>query len=408
MQVKLLIGPTWRSQPESNGGKKRFLPRLKFVILKLIMWTLSISVSAFRRKYKHPDPLLTREIVVFQFGGIGDMIIMTAALRELSKRFKNAKISIICSVFDNGSYLKNYPFVKDLSTFSIYALDSKKILNIDFWRELYRTIKHLRANTIDLLVNFHNPKLIDWFLIEFLLIAASGAKYTIGSNPWFLSGQSIYDSWISESKLDGKHYKDFFLKIVELLGVNRQDPDTDFPIERKDIAFADKFLRCNYLQSEKFVCIHPSGSEEVRRWPQEKFRRVCKRLGDKKITVVLIGSKSDMEIGKVISRDNLNVIPLVGQTTLGQSAAVISKCAVFIGNDSGPFHLAVAVKTPAIGLIGGGPPEFHLYRRDDIKVLKKEVTCAPCRNKACQDRPCLEAITVDEVVDAVEDMIKNR
>jgi ADP-heptose:LPS heptosyltransferase len=335
------------------------------------------------------------------------MIIMTAAFRELSKRFNNAKISIVSSVFDNASYLKNYRFVRDISTFNIYALDSKGFLNIGFWEELYRTIKHLRANNIDLLVNFHNPKLIDWFLIEFLVIAASGAKYSIGSNPWFLNGQSIYDSWISESKLVGKHYKDFFLEIIEVLGITPQDRETDFPIEKKDKAFAEKFLRRHHLQSEKLVCIHPSGSEEMRRWPQEKFRQVCKRLGDKKIKVILIGSKSDMAISKFISIENLNVIPLVGQTTLGQSAAIISKCSVFIGNDSGPFHLAVAIKTPAIGIIGGGPPEFHLYRRDDIKVLKKEVNCAPCRNINCQDKSCLEAITVDEVVDAIDDMIKN-
>jgi ADP-heptose:LPS heptosyltransferase len=41
------------------------------------------------------------------------------------------------------------------------------------------------------------------------------------------------------------------------------------------------------------------------------------------------------------------------------------------------------------------------------KVLKKEVNCAPCRNINCQDKSCLEAITVDEVVDAIDDMIKN-
>jgi len=409
MLVKPLIGPTWRTQYESNDRHTRILPALKFVILKLIMWGLSIFVSAIRRKNKCPDPQSTKEIVVFQFGGIGDMIIMTAALRALSQRFKNAKISIVCSVFDHGSYLKKYRFVKELNTFNIYALDSKGILNIGFWKEIYRTVKHLRSKTIDLLVNFHNPKLIDWFLIEFLVIGASGAKYTIGSNPWFLSGQSIYDSWISESKLDGKHYKDFFLQIIEPLGINPQDRETDFPIERKDKAFAENLLRRHHLQSEKLVCIHPSGSEKMRHWPQEKFRKVSKWLGDKKINVVLIGSKSDLTIGEFIARGNFNVLNLVGQATLGQSAAVINECAVFIGNDSGPFHLAVAVKTPAIGLIGGGPLEFHLYRRDDIKVIKKEVDCAPCRNKACQNKSCLEAITVKNVIDATADLMeKNR
>jgi len=370
------------------------------------MWGLSIFVSTLRRKHKHPDPQFTKEIVVFQFGGIGDMIIMTAALRALSRRFQNANISIVCSVFDHGKFLIKYRFVKELKTFNIYALDSKGILNIDFWKQVCRMVKYLRSNTIDLLVNFHNPKLIDWFLIEFLVIATSGAKYKMGPNPWFLDNQSIYDSWISESKLDGKHYKDFFLEIIEPLGINPQNRETDFPIDSKDKTFAENLLQRHHLKTETLVCIHPSGSEPMRRWPQEKFRRVCERLGDKNVNVVLVGSKSDMTIGNFISGNNLNAITLVGQTTLGQTAAVISKCSVFLGNDSGPFHLAVAVKTPAIGLIGGGAPTFHLYKRDDIKIMKQEVDCAPCRNIGCKKKECLEAITVDEVVKAVDEMIE--
>jgi ADP-heptose:LPS heptosyltransferase len=368
------------------------------------MWGLSIWLTAIRRNNKPPDPRLTKEIVVFQFGGIGDMIIMTAALRALAQRFKKANISIVCSVFHHARDLLRYPYVKDLNTFRIYALDSKGILNISFWKEIYRTIKKLRSNHIDLLVNFHNPKLIDWFLIEFTVIAASGAKYTMGSNPWFMNTQSIYDKWISESELNGKHYKDFFLQIVEPLGIKPKDYETDFPLLRKDRDFAENLMRRHHLYSDRLVCIHPSSSEEIRRWPREKFREVCKRLGHKNINVVLIGSKSDRVLVEYIARDISSVISLSGQVTIGQSAAVIRKSAVFIGNDSGPFHLAIAVKTPAVGIIGGGLPEYHLYRREDIRIIKKETQCAPCRNSACRHKTCLEAITVDEVLQATADL----
>jgi ADP-heptose:LPS heptosyltransferase len=110
-------------------------------------------------------------------------------------------------------------------------------------------------------------------------------------------------------------------------------------------------------------------------------------------------------IGEVISKENENVFNLIGKTSISQTGALMERCSIFVGNDSGPFHISVAVKTPSIGLIGGGYPRFHLYSRDDIQVIKKEVSCAPCRNWDCEEKYCMTQIEVEEVLKAAEDML---
>ena len=334
------------------------------------------------------------------------MVLTTAALRALSNQYKNAKITIFCSKACNSDFLKKYHFIKDIEEFNVYKLDSKGIVSVSFWRELVNVISKLRSNPIELIVNFHTPTLIDWFLIEFIVIAFSGAKFSIGANPYFLEKQSIYDRWISERELNGNHYKDFFLKIISLLGINPDNSDTEFPIQEEDRRYAEDFIKTHSLVSKRIICIHPASSEAYKIWPAERFKKVCAYFSIDENKIILVGSNADKSLGEIISKGNDNILDLVGKTSISQTAALIERCSVFIGNDSAPFHVAVAVKTPTIGLIGGGYPEFHLYNRADVRIIKKVMNCAPCRNMQCLETKCMRQIEVEEVVGAAETMLR--
>ncbi|MCK4821507.1 glycosyltransferase family 9 protein, partial [bacterium] len=177
------------------------------------------------------------------------------------------------------------------------------------------------------------------------------------------------------------------------------------PLSEGDRLFAETFIRENSLESKILVCIHPGSAQSCYLWPIERYRQVCMNLTNNERKVILVGSSVDCTFGEMICKDNPNVLNLIGKTSISQTAALIERCSVFIGNDSGPFHISIAVKTPAIGLIGGGYPRFHLYSRDDIQVIKKEVSCAPCRNWNCEDKHCMTRIEVEEVLEAAEAML---
>lgn len=369
------------------------------------MLCMSVICSFAHGKKHAPKNEKIERIVVFHFGGIGDIILTTPALRALANKNKKVKISFICSNLSNSMFLTKFPFISDVRAFNVYALDFKEVLKFFFWRELRSIIRYLHSKPIDLLINFHNPILIDWFFIEFIVVALSRAKYSIGANPLFLKGRSIYNRWVSESKLEGKHYKDFFLDIVELLGIVAENRDTEFPLSEEDKLFAETFIRKYNLESKILICIHPGSNEPNKIWPVERYRQLCINLTNNERKVILIGSSVDYMIGEVISKENENVFNLIGKTSISQTGALLERCSLFIGNDSGPFHISVAVKTPSIGLIGGGYPRFHLYSRDDIQIIKKEVSCAPCRNWDCEEKHCMTQIEVTEVLKAAEDML---
>jgi heptosyltransferase-2 len=193
--------------------------------------------------------------------------------------------------------------------------------------------------------------------------------------------------------------------MVELLGIVTENGDTEFPLSEEDRLFADSFIRNKNLRSKILVSVHPGSSEPNKIWPIARYKELCHDLIKRGRKVILVGSLADQRLGEIISRDNPSVLNLIGKTSISQTAAIIEKCSVFIGNDSGPFHISIAVRTPTIGLIGGGYPRFHLYSREDIQIIKKAVGCAPCRNVNCKDKNCLTQIEENEVLNAAEAML---
>ena len=101
------------------------------------------------------------------------------------------------------------------------------------------------------------------------------------------------------------------------------------------------------------------------------------------------------------------VTNLAGKLSLNDLAYVISRLDLFVTNDSGPMHIAAAVKTPIVALFG---PEDPVYTRpytspDLYRIVKTEVNCRPCMNKRC-DRPvCMESLKPEEVLQACIELL---
>jgi ADP-heptose:LPS heptosyltransferase len=93
-----------------------------------------------------------------------------------------------------------------------------------------------------------------------------------------------------------------------------------------------------------------------------------------------------------------------GGTTLGQLAALMAKASLVISNDSGPMHIAVSQKTKTICLFGPTSPEITgPLGSGDYTVIRKDVGCeVPCYQLDCNDNRCMKAISVYDVLQAVQ------
>ena len=156
---------------------------------------------------------------------------------------------------------------------------------------------------------------------------------------------------------------------------------------------------------EEFIAINPGGNWDLKRWPAENFAElgdeIFTRLGTK---VVVTGAEKDIGMCKNIAGSMKNRPALLcGKTELKTLGAVFKRAKWVISNDSGPMHIAVAVKTPVIALFGPTSPEVTgPYGDSRYKILHKRVDCEiPCYNLSCKDNRCMVSISVEDVLGAM-------
>ena len=152
----------------------------------------------------------------------------------------------------------------------------------------------------------------------------------------------------------------------------------------------------------------PTQSEAIS--GEESFAEVALRLRDEKgLTPVFIGSDATAERERAASiAARTGGIDISGRTDLPTLAAVFAAARLFIGNDSGPMHLAAAVATPTVGIFGSTAPAWTAPRGSSVMVVgPAPAACSPCFRKTCPfDRECLTGIGPDDVLGASRTLLE--
>ncbi len=159
----------------------------------------------------------------------------------------------------------------------------------------------------------------------------------------------------------------------------------------------------NFSNKNTLICISPITSSKIKNWPLTYYKKLIELLLiQKNIFIVIIGGRKERAKLNKLKKDlnNEKIINLSGQLSINESAAVIERSKLFIGNDSGMLHVSKALNIPSIGIIGGGSLNFfHPYNDNTIQVLKYfETDCIGCEWICIRNAPlCLNNITVDSI-----------
>ena len=221
-------------------------------------------------------------------------------------------------------------------------------------------------------------------------------------------------------KVQGTHRADGFLDLAREFGF--QEPAELAALEPSDSdrQFADEFLdRVGVDPGSGPIFINPAAAKRPRAWPSDRFRELSDAVASAHPDVpVIVHDHPPFEVpdGWPVSQQ---IHRLSGASlSLVQLAAVIEKCRLYVGNDSGPMHLAAALGVPTVGIYGSSSPERTSPR--GVKsaahaVVSAGFECSPCRERffdecpspptAEQRPPCLEAIDVETVAASVERML---
>lgn len=153
---------------------------------------------------------------------------------------------------------------------------------------------------------------------------------------------------------------------------------------------------------------------ESRRWGIENYTELIRLMvAEHGLKAILIGSPDDQVEGeKIVGEANLGdmVINVAGKTSLRELAAIISRACVFVGNDSGPAHLAAAVGVPLVVLSGADDPAQTSPVTPHKRVLRRDqLECIACIKNKCplsgeQFMLCMKEISVEQVADALTEI----
>lgn len=157
------------------------------------------------------------------------------------------------------------------------------------------------------------------------------------------------------------------------------------------------------------VAIAPQAVAASRRWGTDNYRELALRLISQcDCKVVLLGAAAEYDAGEMVANGNSRILNLCGKTDIGTAAAVIYRCRLFIGNDSGLAHLAAAVDIPLVVLSGADNPEetSPLSVKKTI-IIKNGLSCISCVKNRCPFSGdafmrCMKDISVDEVFNAAK------
>lgn len=317
-----------------------------------------------------------KKILVCSFSFIGDAVLSTAVIQPLRARFPNTHITFLVglSAFD---LLANDPQLD-----ATFVYDNRgEHAGIKGRMEL---IKSLRREKFDLVVNLRD----------------SFVARCIGAEHWGLvRGERE------------RHAVTRYLEVLSKQGVGTTDAHPHLQLTEAERTTASRFLADAGVKSERLLIgIHPGGNWEYKLWSAEKYAQLASTLCQKKnASILLFAGPNERELQAQVA-DMMDAPPILVETAdLREVAALIAACDVYIGNDTGPMHIAAAVGTPVIALFGStnhirsGPyGDRHVVVQSGL-----DLGCNPChpgRNPGgCGAGSCavIDEIAVEQVLEAV-------
>ncbi len=348
---------------------------------------LSMRIFPYNKQAAKP-----RKIVVLELTHIGDLIMSTPLLHELRMNYPKAKINLVCADWNNPLF-QNNELVDSVLNYNS-RMFSPKTKGTTFWNRL-KFFYSLFRQKYDLVVDLRG----DYDTLLFFLLF-----YRRKRIEW-------WGSHIMERKLKSerpRHMVDTKVEILKTLGIHAKSKKLLFAVSKNAADWAANLLKNN---ERPVITIAPGARWNFREWPKEKFSQLADKLMENNATVVLVGAPNEKKLAEEIAA-MMKHKPIItaGTASIQQSAAIISKSVLFIGNDSGPMHVAAALSIPTVALFGPQTPVLTgPYSKNSI-VIRKHVWCSPCSQTTCinQSDWCMNKITLEEVYEAAIKLWKNQ
>ena len=342
------------------------------------------------------------KILILKPSSLGDVIHALPVLRLLKLHFGDAQFfwwidSALAPLIEGDPDLAG-----------IVRFERKRWGKPQHWLEMLRSIRWLRAQNFDL-------------VIDLQCLARSGAfawlargKTLVGLDEVREGARGFYDLAVPRKDFF-THAVDWYLSVLPPLGVPvhknftwlPERPQIDDDVNQKWFAENSSLV----THHSKLILLQPGARWKNKRWPANHFAELVRTLAEKfpDARFAVLGGKDDAPLGEMISQAAPEkVLNLCGATTLPEMIEWVRRCDLLITNDTGPMHVAAALGKPLVALFGPTEPRRTGPYGQLENVLRLNLPCSPCLSSRCSIEntdECLRALPPALVFERVEKLL---
>lgn len=321
--------------------------------------------------------MVNKDLIIFP-GAVGDFVCFLPALRSLSRDRK-------VELFARTEYGELLP-----------SLVTTRSLECDQISRLFAA----GAATNQRLITFFSPYSRIWSWMgsnepKFVANLSAVCKGRLRIFPFRPLGRDM-------------HLADYYLSCIDDKENYSKQTSPMIPLKPEALAWSHGFCRENQLEGKNILAVAPGSGAKEKNWAVGYYKNIAewwqRELNGK--VVIILGPVE--EENKDLVESTRTMLTARG-LTLGQLAALLRRCRLYLGNDSGVTHLAASVGVPTLAIFGPTDPIEWAPRGHRVVVINQRVECSPCvipMMKGCPHRKCLTTLSSAQVVKVVEKSLK--
>jgi heptosyltransferase-2 len=291
------------------------------------------------------------KLLIIELWGVGDLAIATPFIRKASEHFD---VTVLAKPFARDLQARFWPQVKIITFHAPWTAFSFHLKYNLFgwpWRAMFSVLKYLRREKFDVALSARSGDPRDHFLLKFVGAKTRLGLPRIGSQVFLTRSLFITDH--------GEHRYESWRIIAEAMHLNLE--------KRQKIAFPPR-------PESRVVLLHTGAAQPVRVWPLEHYLQLAKQLRSRGHTVRVLCNPEQLNWWQ-----NNGEKEACAPRTISELLAILDTSGLFIGNDSGPGHLAAICGLPTFTFFGPQVAEWFVPLHPQSVFLE---------GKACPYKPC--------------------
>jgi heptosyltransferase-3 len=365
-----------------------------------------------RTDIRRADTQARERMLVFRTGQLGDMIVSLPAMWVIRQQWPDAHLTLLCDVHPGKNYVLGSEIFRGAGLFDAFEHYEVTESQSGLGRLLKKAklFVRLRAGHFTTLFylapSLRSPQQLER---DRRFFGAAGIRKFYGMNHF----PAIPVKQAGTPLRSAGHEADLLLARLKSDGISAPEPgkgSLDLGLGEKEMREVYEWLR--QLPSDggrQWIGVGPTSKMPAKRWPVERFKEVVQALMlEFDVWPVVFGGEEDRHVGENFIQALGRGYNAAGALPLRPAASALSRCALFLGNDSGTMHLAAAVGVPCVALFSSRdwPGAWYPYGVEQ-RVFRTQIECEGCYLVECVERQneCLKLISADEVFDACREIL---